>query len=153
MKQILPFKQKINISSPALSGGKFLFAFAGIFFLILSAAYPAVFSSVPEEQPDVIRAIQEPELSGEALRGDPLRPVERLVRTVRQNNICRLLKFRSAALQPVSAAALKDYFRRNLREHSDIADFQQKLLQTTILVRAGPVCFENNSKLFKTTKK
>lgn len=140
MSRIQTAKRLAGCLASAGRGGRWLFVFAGLFFLTLSG-FSGVFQPAVENADVFISAAGHPDTPEEALRSNPLPPLQCAIRTGRFQRTITPLKLSPDALPAAPLLLICGSFAVIcLAAFSTLKN--QNGLCTSILVRAGPLCFE-----------
>lgn len=139
------------LKSAGRFGGRWLFALAGVLFFLFLSGISSAFVPAQEPVAESLRAVEYPDSPEEALRSNPFLPLQNMVRTARSQRLTAPFKIHPAAL-PVPAVLplflILPLFWVRLEPQAD----HQTGLSTSILVRAGPLCFEKNDTFFQNNK-
>ena len=140
MNRIQTAERLAGCLAPAGRGGRWLFVFAGLFFLILSG-FCGVFQPAVENADAFISVADYPDTQEEALRSNPLPPLQCAIRTGRFQRTITPLKLSPAALPAAPLLLICGAFAV-ICPAAFLTLKNQNGLCTSIFVRAGPLCFE-----------
>ena len=134
-------KQLVGLLSSAKRGGWWLFAFAGLLFFIALSGISDAFQPAAEQNCSYITTAGYPASPEEALQGNPPSPLQCGIRNSRFQRT--LAPFRLSPTAVPSAPFLLTICAFTVLTFASLVFLNiQNGIFTSILVRAGPLCFE-----------
>lgn len=144
-------KQFAEFTASAVCGGRWLFVFAGLLCFFFLSGAGGLLQTATDRSENRICAAEYPDSPEEALRSNPLPPLQQVVRSLRSQRLLAPFKLLPFTL-PVPAFLLILPLFVSVAVLAGARWNRQCGLRTSILVRAGPLCFEKICTFFQNSK-